>query len=161
MNTKNGPAVYCQLMRTEYRDGKARQKVVLSLGRTEKVDLPALERLVERVNQGRSGALEPSLEPLFPGVREYGPSALLLHALDVTGLERLWAGAARARKAPLRWVDALRALSGDSPDSAITTAQEIVGLYRQRARELCQACYQVTGQMPDFEAALSQGEPVG
>ncbi len=58
-------------------------------------------------------------------------------------------------------VDALRALSGDSPDSAITTAQEIVGLYRQRARELCQACYQVTGQMPDFEAALSQGEPVG
>lgn len=58
-------------------------------------------------------------------------------------------------------VDALRALSGDSPDSAISTAQEIVGLYRQRARELCQACYQVTGQMPDFEAALSQGEPVG
>ena len=111
MNTKSGPAVYCQLMRTEYRDGKARQKVVLSLGRTEKVDLPALERLVERVNQGRSGALEPSLEPLFPGVREYGPSALLLHALDVTGLERLWAGAARARKAPLRWVDALRALT--------------------------------------------------
>ena len=58
-------------------------------------------------------------------------------------------------------VDALRALSGDSPDSAVSTAQEIVGLYRQRARELCQACYQVTGQMPDFEAALSQGEPVG
>ena len=58
-------------------------------------------------------------------------------------------------------VDALRALSDDTPDGAISTAQEIVDLYRQRARALCQACYQVTGQMPDFEAALSQGEPVG
>ncbi len=112
VNTKNGPATYCQLMRTEYRKGGgSRQRLVLSLGRSERVDMPALEALVEGVNRGRADVLAPQLLPLFPRTWEYGPAALPLRALEATGLERLWARAARETGAIPQAADALRALT--------------------------------------------------
>ena len=54
-------------------------------------------------------------------------------------------------------VEELRAQTGDSPDGAVTVARQIVELYRQRAKALCQTAYEATGEMPSFQSE----DPVG
>ena len=54
-------------------------------------------------------------------------------------------------------VEGLRAQTGDSPDGAVTVARQIVELYRQRAKALCQTAYEATGEMPSFQSE----DPVG
>ena len=49
--------------------------------------------------------------------------------------------------------------SANSEDT-LAAAEKIVELYRQRAKEVCQALYTVTGQLPDFPD-VGDGEPEG
>ena len=54
-------------------------------------------------------------------------------------------------------MEELRAQTGDNPDGAVTVARQIVELYRQRAKALCQTAYEATGEMPSFQSE----DPVG
>ena len=111
VNTKNGKITYCQLMRTEYQKGSSRQRLVLGLGRTDRLDMDAVREMVAAVNQGRTDVLTPQLLPRFPKTWEYGPVALLLHTFETVGLERFCAEDARRAGLPSQAVDALRSLT--------------------------------------------------
>lgn len=86
---------YCQLMQTQYRKGgSSRQRLVLSLGRADRLDMDALRQMAAAVSRGRADVLTPWLLTVLPGGREYGPSSLLLRTMEGLGLDRYFAQAA-------------------------------------------------------------------
>ncbi len=58
-------------------------------------------------------------------------------------------------------VRSLRDEAGDSSEGILDAARKIVLLYRDRARELCRMKYDADGALPDFSAAMEDGEAVG
>ena len=69
MRTPNGKVSYCQLMQTQYTGGgKSRQRLVLSLGRAERLDMDALREMAEQVSAGERAVLTSWLLSVVPGV---------------------------------------------------------------------------------------------
>lgn len=112
VRTGYGKVSYCQLMQTQYAGGgKSRQRLVLSLGRADRLDMDALREMAERVSAGERDVLTPQLLSVLPGGLEYGPVSLLLRALEGLGLPRFCGEAARRAGASPQAVDALAALT--------------------------------------------------
>ncbi len=112
MRTPNGKVSYCQLMQTQYTGGgKSRQRLVLSLGRAERLDMDALREMAEQVSAGERAVLTPWLLSVLPGVLEYGPVSLLLRALEGLDFSRFCGEAAQKAGAPPQAVEALTALT--------------------------------------------------
>lgn len=107
----SGRATYCQLMRTQYEKGSSRQRMILSLGRADRLDLEALRQMAAEVTRGRTDVLTPWLLTVLPGGQEYGPVSLLLRAMEGLGLDRYFSEAARAAGASPRAAGALTALT--------------------------------------------------
>lgn len=102
---------YCQLMQTQYQKGSSRQRLVLSLGRADRLDVEALREMAAAVSRGRTDVLTPWLLSVLPGGKEYGPVSLLLRAMEGLGLDRFFARAAREAGAPPQAAGALTALT--------------------------------------------------
>lgn len=81
-------------MQTQYRKGGSRQKLILSLGRADRLDMDALREMAAQVSRGRADVLTPWLLSVLPGGREYGPASLLLRTMEGLGLDRYFAQAA-------------------------------------------------------------------
>lgn len=112
VTTRNGQNHYCQLMQTQYTGhGTSRQRLVLSLGRTDRLDLAALREMAAAVTQGKTDVLTPWLLSVLPGGKEYGPAALLLKAMESLDLPRFCGAAARETGAPPGTLEALTALT--------------------------------------------------
>lgn len=54
----------------------------------------------------------------------------------------------------------LEEIRSANSEDALTASEKVVDFYRQRAKEICQAIYTVTGQMPAFPD-VGDGEPEG
>lgn len=85
---------YCQLMQTQYQKGGSRQRLILSLGRADRLDMEALRRMTVQVSRGRTDVLTPWLLSVLPGGLEYGPASLLLRTIKGLGLDRYFVQAA-------------------------------------------------------------------
>lgn len=102
---------YCQLMQTQYQNGRSRQRLVLSLGRADRLDMDALREMTAQISRGRADVLTPWLLSVLPGGREYGPASLLLRTMEGLGLDRYFAQAARENGAGPEAAAALTALT--------------------------------------------------
>jgi len=111
VKTSGGRVSYCQLMQTQYQKGTSRQRLVLSLGRADRLDLDALREMAAQVSRGRTDVLTPWLLSVLPGGREYGPVSLLLRAMEGLGLDRYFAQAAREMGRKPQAAKALTALT--------------------------------------------------
>ena len=101
-------------MQTQYQKGgggSSRQRLVLSLGRADRLDMDALRRMAAAVSRGRTDVLTPWLLTVLPGGREYGPAALLVRTMEGLGLDRYFAQAARETGAGPGAAAALTALT--------------------------------------------------
>lgn len=107
-----GTVCYGQLVQTEYTGGgRSRQRLVLSLGRTDRLDMDALREMAAAVSRGETAVLTPWLLSALPGGKEYGPVALLLRAMEELELPRFCGGAAKREGAGPHAADALTALT--------------------------------------------------
>lgn len=102
---------YCQLMQTQYRNGSSRQRLVMSLGRADRLDMEALREMAAAVSRGRTDVLTPWLLTVLPDGREYGPSSLLLRTMEGLGLDRYFSQAAARMGAGPEAAAALTALT--------------------------------------------------
>ena len=111
MKSGGEKVTYCQLMQTQYRKDGSRQRLVLSLGRADRLDVDALRKMAAAVSEGRTDVLTPWLLSVLPGGREYGPASLLLRTMEGLGLDRYFAQAARELDAGPDAAAALTALT--------------------------------------------------
>lgn len=111
-NARGKQVRYCQLIQTQYTgQGSSRQRLVLSLGRADRLDREALQQMAAAITRGETAVLTPWLLSVLPGGKEYGPVALLLRAMEGLDLPRFWREAIRQRGAGEGAMEALTALT--------------------------------------------------
>lgn len=110
VQTRTSDIRYLQLMRTEYRDGKSRQKVILNLGHEEDINREHAELLARSISNDHTyDFIAPEAMALLPS-RLYGEVHILMKLFEITSMQRFCLDAAHSRSAGEEAVQAIFAL---------------------------------------------------
>lgn len=108
--TRSGGATYLQLMKTEYLNGKPRQKMIYSLGKEGDVDMEKARALAHAISNDAYDFVDSEALSLLP-TKKYGEALVLMKLFEITSMRRFISDAARAMGLEEADVDALFALT--------------------------------------------------